>query len=62
MQNDERLFLKCFDSKDGVGQRVLHTALVDPRTPEVQLGERVSRLGRWFMGNGLGVYQCHHLC
>ncbi|KAK5084614.1 hypothetical protein LTR05_005692 [Lithohypha guttulata] len=34
MQNDERLFLKCFDSKDGVGQRVPHTAFVDPRTPE----------------------------
>jgi hypothetical protein len=38
MQNDERLFLKCFDSKDGVGQRVLHTALVDPRTPEGAVG------------------------
>jgi hypothetical protein len=34
MTNDERLFLKCFDSKDGVGQRVPHTAFVDPRTPE----------------------------
>jgi hypothetical protein len=34
MQNDERLFLKCFDSQDGVGQRVPHTAFVDPRTPE----------------------------
>jgi len=34
MQNDERLFLKCYDSKDGVGQRVPHTAFVDPRTPE----------------------------
>jgi len=34
MLNDERLFLKCFDSKDGVGQRVPHTAFVDPRTPE----------------------------
>lgn len=34
MQNDERLFLKCFDSKDGVGQRVPHTAFIDPRTPE----------------------------
>lgn len=34
MQNDERLFLKCFDSQDGVGQRVPHTAFIDPRTPE----------------------------
>lgn len=34
MKNDESLFLKCFDSKDGVGQRVPHTAFVDPRTPE----------------------------
>jgi hypothetical protein len=34
MTNEERLFLKCFDSKDGVGQRVPHTAFVDPRTPE----------------------------
>lgn len=34
MQNDERLFLKCFDSKAGVGQRVPHTAFTDPRTPE----------------------------
>lgn len=34
MTNDERLFLKCFDSKDGVGQRVPHTAFVDPRTPQ----------------------------
>lgn len=34
MQNDERLFLKCFDSQEGVGQRVPHTAFVDPRTPE----------------------------
>jgi hypothetical protein len=33
MQNDERLFLKCFDSQEGVGQRVPHTAWVDPRTP-----------------------------
>ncbi|KAL6245037.1 hypothetical protein RBB50_007812 [Rhinocladiella similis] len=33
MDNDERLFLKCFDSRDGVGQRVPHTAFVDPRTP-----------------------------
>lgn len=34
MTNDESLFLKCFDSKEGVGQRVPHTAFVDPRTPE----------------------------
>lgn len=34
MTNDERLFLKCYDSKEGVGQRVPHTAFVDPRTPE----------------------------
>ena len=34
MQNDESLFLKCFDNKNGVGQRVPHTAFVDPRTPE----------------------------
>jgi len=34
MENDERLLLKCYDSKDGVGQRVPHTAFVDPRTPE----------------------------
>ena len=34
MQNDERLMLKCFDSEEGVGQRVPHTAFVDPRTPE----------------------------
>lgn len=33
MENDERLFLKCFDSQEGVGQRVPHTAFVDPRTP-----------------------------
>jgi len=38
MENDERLFLKCFDSKDGVGQRVPHTAFVDPRTPEGAVG------------------------
>jgi hypothetical protein len=38
MQNDERLFLKCFDSKGGVGQRVPHTAFVDPRTPEGAVG------------------------
>jgi len=34
MKNEERLFLKCYDSEDGVGQRVPHTAFVDPRTPE----------------------------
>jgi len=34
MTNDERLFLKCFDSQEGVGQRVPHTAFVDSRTPE----------------------------
>lgn len=34
MRNDESLLLKCFDSKEGVGQRVPHTAFVDPRTPE----------------------------
>lgn len=34
MDDDERLFLKCFDSQDGVGQRVPHTAFIDPRTPE----------------------------
>jgi len=34
MRNDESLLLKCFDNKDGVGQRVPHTAFVDPRTPE----------------------------
>ncbi|RMD40784.1 hypothetical protein DV735_g4325, partial [Chaetothyriales sp. CBS 134920] len=33
MQNDERLLLKCSDNKVGVGQRVPHTAFVDPRTP-----------------------------
>jgi len=40
MQNDERLFLECFDSdslKKGTkiqGGRVPHTAFTDPRTPE----------------------------
>lgn len=34
MQNNESLFLKCFDSQEGVGQRVPHTAFIDPRTPE----------------------------
>ena len=33
MGNDERLFLKCFDSKEDVGRRVPHTAFSDPRTP-----------------------------
>ncbi|KAK7611209.1 putative 7alpha-cephem-methoxylase P8 chain related protein [Phyllosticta paracitricarpa] len=32
MQDDERLLLQCFDSKNGA--RVPHTAFVDPRTPE----------------------------
>jgi hypothetical protein len=32
--NDERILLQCFDSKDGVGPRVPHSAFVDPRTPE----------------------------
>ena len=38
MENNERLFLKCFDSealkRDDIGGRVPHTAFVDPRTPE----------------------------
>jgi hypothetical protein len=36
MKNEDRLFLKCFDSDETVGQwgRVPHTAFVDPRTPE----------------------------
>ena len=34
MTNDERLFLKCFDSQESVGRRVPHTAFVDSRTPE----------------------------
>lgn len=38
MQNDERLFLKCFDSQEGVGQRVPHTAWMDPRTPVGAVG------------------------
>ncbi|EER42465.1 methyltransferase [Histoplasma capsulatum var. duboisii H88] len=33
MTNDERLLLKCADSKDVPGKRVPHTAFVDPRTP-----------------------------
>ena len=32
MENNERLFLECFDSEKG--GRVPHTAFVDPRTPE----------------------------
>ena len=32
MDNNERLFLQCFDSKKGA--RVPHSAFVDPRTPE----------------------------
>jgi hypothetical protein len=40
MNNDERLFLKCFDSDEQAGQwgRVPHTAFVDPRTPEGAVG------------------------
>lgn len=40
MTNDERLFLKCFDSKEdaGIGKRVPHTAFVDPRSPEGAVG------------------------
>lgn len=36
MKNDERLFLKCFDSDQTVGRygRVPHTAFEDPRTPK----------------------------
>ncbi|KAE9981314.1 hypothetical protein EG327_006258 [Venturia inaequalis] len=36
MENNERLFLKCFDSDENVGPhgRVPHSAFVDPRTPE----------------------------
>jgi len=34
MSNDERLLLKCSDTKNGVGKRVPHSAFVDPRTPE----------------------------
>jgi len=33
MDDDERLLLKCYDSRDDVGRRVPHTAFVDPRTP-----------------------------
>lgn len=40
MKNEDRLFLKCFDSDEDVGQwgRVPHTAFVDPRTPEGAVG------------------------
>ena len=36
MRNDERLFLKCFDSDQAVSRwgRVPHTAFEDPRTPK----------------------------
>jgi len=35
MKNDERLFLKCYDSDEAVSKwgRVPHTAFADPRTP-----------------------------
>lgn len=33
MDNDERLFLKCSDTKEGVAARVPHSAFDDPRTP-----------------------------
>jgi len=36
MTNDERLFLQCYDSKDGA--RVAHTAFQDPHTPENGVG------------------------
>lgn len=40
MKNEDRLFLKCFDSDETVGPfgRVPHTAFVDPRTPEGAIG------------------------
>ncbi|KAI9934293.1 hypothetical protein ASPWEDRAFT_107774 [Aspergillus wentii DTO 134E9] len=34
METEERLLLKCADSKEGVGKRVPHSAFADPRTPE----------------------------
>ena len=34
MDVDERVFLKCWDSKEGVGRSVPHTAFVDARSPE----------------------------
>lgn len=33
MDDDERLFLKCSDTVEGVGKRVPHSAFSDPRTP-----------------------------
>jgi len=33
MRNEERLLLKCSDSKEVGGKRVPHSAFVDPRTP-----------------------------
>ncbi|GAB7337882.1 hypothetical protein MBLNU457_4274t1 [Dothideomycetes sp. NU457] len=36
MTNDERLFLQCYDSKDGA--RVAHTAFQDPHTPAGGVG------------------------
>lgn len=40
MNNEDRLFLKCFDSDETVGQwgRVPHTAFVHPNTPEGAIG------------------------
>lgn len=40
MKNEDRLFLKCYDSDETVGPwgRVPHTAFVDPRTPEGAVG------------------------
>jgi len=40
MKNEDRLFLKCFDSDETVGQwgRVPHTAFVHPNTPEGAIG------------------------
>ncbi|KAF7590234.1 hypothetical protein BBP40_003118 [Aspergillus hancockii] len=33
LEDDERLLLKCSDTAEGVGERVPHTAFVDPRSP-----------------------------
>jgi len=33
MGNEERLFLKCWDSQEGVNPSVPHTAFVDPNSP-----------------------------
>ncbi|KAL4801852.1 hypothetical protein BDV18DRAFT_148271 [Aspergillus unguis] len=33
IDNDERIFIKCFDSQEGVAQRVPHSAFIDPRSP-----------------------------